>query len=155
MALNMEQAEADMCGAAQFLSSQRGFEGSGVGSVGFCLGGGLSVWALATCPEITAAVSYYYVLPHGKPDFAKLKGPVLGHFGTSDEFVSVDAARELDEEIKRAGADVTFHYYEGATHAFFNDLDRPERVGAFDPQAAQLSWERTIGFLRSALRASG
>src|ERR1700681_2203072 len=82
MALAMDQAEQDMCGAADFLASQRGFEGPGVGSVGFCLGGGLSLWAAATCPLITAAVTYYYVMPHGKPHVSKIKGPVLGHFRT-------------------------------------------------------------------------
>jgi carboxymethylenebutenolidase len=154
MALSMQQAEADMCGAADFLSTRPGVQGDGVGSVGFCLGGGLSVWALATCPKITAAVSYYYVMPHAKPDFSKLKGPALGHFGTSDEFVSTEAANELESELRDAGADVTFHHYDGATHAFFNDIERPERVGRYDPQAAALSWERTVGFLRNALGAS-
>jgi carboxymethylenebutenolidase len=151
MAMSMEAAEQDMCGAADFLSSRSGVQGDEVGSLGFCLGGGLSVWALATCPKVTAAVSYYYVMAHGKPDFSKLKGPVLGHFGTADEFITVDAAKELESEIGSAGGDVTFHYYDGATHAFFNDIDRPERVGVYDPDAAQLSWERTLSFLRSAL----
>jgi carboxymethylenebutenolidase len=151
MAMSMPEAEQDMCSAADFLSSRPGVQGSGVGSVGFCLGGGLSVWALATCPKVSAAVSYYYVMAHGKPDFSKLKGPVLGHFGTADEFITVDAAKQLESEIGSAGADVTFHYYDGATHAFFNDIDRPERVGVFDPDAAQTSWERTVSFLRSAL----
>src|SRR5262249_41119055 len=50
MAMSMEQAEQDMCGAAEHLREQDGVTGSGVGSVGFCLGGGLSVWAAATCP---------------------------------------------------------------------------------------------------------
>jgi carboxymethylenebutenolidase len=154
MAMSMEAAEQDMCGAADFLSSREGVQGNGVGSVGFCLGGGLSVWALATCPRVTAAVTYYYVMAHGKPDFSKLKGPVLGNFGTADEFVTVDAAKGLESEIRSAGADVTFHYYDGATHAFFNDIDRPERVGVYDPDAAQLSWERTVSFLRSALGAA-
>src|ERR1700726_3826538 len=35
MALSMDQAERDMCGAADFLASQPGFEGAGVGSLGF------------------------------------------------------------------------------------------------------------------------
>src|SRR5882757_1438042 len=86
MALSMEEAEPQMCGAAEYLSKQPGFEGDGVGALGFCLGGGLSVWAAATCPQITAAVTYYYVMPHGKPDFSNIKGPVLGHFGTADAF---------------------------------------------------------------------
>jgi carboxymethylenebutenolidase len=151
MALNIEQAEQDMCGAADFLASREGMEGAGVGSVGFCLGGGLSAWALATCPKVVAAASYYYVLPHGKPDFSTLKGPVLGHFGTADEFVPVGAAKELEAEIRDAGGEATFHFYEGATHAFFNDLDRPERVGVYDPEAAELSWQRTVSFLRTVL----
>ncbi len=154
MALSIDQAEADMCGAADYLASREGFEGLGVGSVGFCLGGGLSVWALAACPKVTAAVSYYYVMPHGKPDFSRLKGPVLGHFGTADEFVSSEAAAELESELRGAGAEVTFHHYAGATHAFFNDSSRPERVGRYDPAAAQSSWQRTVSFLRGALASS-
>src|SRR5271166_4406435 len=34
MALSMNSAEQDMCGAAEFLKSQPGVEGTGVGSVG-------------------------------------------------------------------------------------------------------------------------
>jgi len=148
MALSMDQAERDMCGAADFLTSQPGVEGPGVGSVGFCLGGGLSLWAAASCPQITAAVTYYYVMPHGKPDFSKIKGPVLGHFGTDDEFISHDEAKALESELRDAGVDVTFHYYEGAGHAFFNDTNR---LGTHDPEIAQTSWERTLSFLRATL----
>jgi carboxymethylenebutenolidase len=148
MALNMQAAEQHMCGAADYLASQPGFEGKGVGAVGFCLGGGLAVWAAATCPNIAAAVTYYYVMPHGKPDFTHVKCPVLGHFGTADEFVPVDAAKGLEAELRDAGVDVTFHLYEGAGHAFFNDTNR---LGTYDADHTQASWERTVDFLRSAL----
>jgi carboxymethylenebutenolidase len=148
MAMSMEQAEQDMCGAAAHLRAQEGVTGNGVGSVGFCLGGGLSVWAAATCPAITAAVTYYYVMPHGKPDFSKLKGPVLGHFGTEDAFIPLDDARALEQEIASAGGNVEFHFYEGAGHAFFADHDR---LGTHDPAQADESWARTVSFLRDAL----
>jgi carboxymethylenebutenolidase len=148
MALSMDRVERDMCGAAEFLASQPGVEGSGVGSVGFCLGGGLSVWAAATCPQITPAVTYYYVMPHGKPDFANIKGPVLGHFGTADAFISLEEAKALESELRAAGVNVTFYYYEGAGHAFFNDTNR---LGTHDADAAQSSWERTVSFLRDTL----
>lgn len=148
MAMSMGEAEKDMCGAADYLAAQPGFEGAGVGAVGFCLGGGLAVWAAATCPNIAAVVSYYYVMPHGKPDFTGIKGPVLGHFGTNDEFIPTEAVDELEAELRDAGVDVTFHHYEGAGHAFFNDTDR---LGTYDPNYAQTSWERTVSFLRSAL----
>jgi carboxymethylenebutenolidase len=148
MALSMEQVEKDMCGAAEFLLSQPGVDGKGVGSVGFCLGGGLSVWAAARCPQIAAAVTYYYVMPHGKPDFSTIAGPVLGHFGTADEFVPKDAAEALEAELRDAGVDVKFHYYEGAGHAFFADHNR---LGTYDSAHADASWGRTVEFLRSAL----
>jgi carboxymethylenebutenolidase len=148
MALSMDEVEQDMCGAAEHLQAQPGFAGSGVGSVGFCLGGGLSVWAAATCPNITAAVSYYYVMPHGKPDFTKVKGPVLGHFGTADDFIPTEDARQLEAELRDAGVDTTFYYYEDAGHAFFAEHDR---LGTHDPKLADESWQRTVSFLRSAL----
>jgi carboxymethylenebutenolidase len=137
-----------MCGAADYLAAQDGVEDSGVGSVGFCLGGGLSIWAAANCPRIAAAVTYYYVMPHGKPDFARIGGPVLAHFGTADEYISVEAAEQLGSELREAGVDVNLDFYDGAGHAFFNDTNR---LGTYDAQAAETSWQRTVGFLREAL----
>jgi carboxymethylenebutenolidase len=148
MALSMDDAEKDMCGAAQHLLAQPGAEGSGVGSLGFCLGGGLSIWAAATCPEVKAAVSYYYVMPHGKPDFTAIHGPVLGHFGTADDFIPVSDAEALETDLRAAGVDVHFDYYPGAGHAFFNDTNR---LGTYDSDQAEESWQRTIAFLRKAL----
>jgi carboxymethylenebutenolidase len=148
MALSMDQVEKDMRGAVDFLASHEGFEGRGVGSVGFCMGGGLSVWAATANPKVNGTVTYYYVMPHGKPDFSKVNGPVLGHFGTVDEFVSVDDAKALEQEMREAGVEVQFEFYEGAGHAFFNDTNR---LGTYDPGAAGRSWERTTDFLRQNL----
>jgi carboxymethylenebutenolidase len=148
MAMSMDRAEQDMCGAAEYLRTLDGVQGDGVGSVGFCLGGGLSIWAAANCPNIAAAVTYYYVMPHGKPALEGIDGPVLGHFGTADDFVPVEDAKKLESEISDAGVDVTFHLYEGAGHAFFNDTNR---MGTYDAELAELSWTRTVDFLRSAL----
>ena len=86
MAMSMDQAEKDMRGAVDFLAAQDGVEGDGVGSVGFCLGGGLSVWAATVNPKVDAVVTYYYVMPHGKPDFSKIDAPVLGPLRHSRRF---------------------------------------------------------------------
>ncbi len=150
MALNMDEAEKEMRGAVQLLREHEKCNGN-VGSVGFCLGGGLSVWAAATNPEIGAAVTFYYVMPHGKPDFSDIDAPVLGHFGTGDDFVSVDDAKALEEEIRAGGNEVEFSYYEGAGHAFFNDTDR---LGTHDPEHAKNAWQRTIDFFKRHLSRS-
>src|SRR5215210_5940331 len=148
MAMSMEQAEKDMRGAVDHLAAHEGFEGSGVGAVGFCLGGGLAVWAGTINPRVKAVVSYYYVMPHGKPDFSKLQAPVLGHFGDADEFVSVEDAKALEQEVRDAGGTVEFEFYEGAGHAFFNDTNR---LGTHHGEHARRSWERTVAFLREKL----
>jgi carboxymethylenebutenolidase len=148
MALSMDQAEKDMRGAVDYLDEHEGSGGRGVGSVGFCLGGGLSVWAASANQKVTAVVTYYYVMPHGKPDFSKIQAPVLGHFGDQDEFVSVEDAKALEQEMRGAGVDATLEFYEGAGHAFFNGTNR---LGTYDKDAAERSWQRTIEFLRKNL----
>jgi carboxymethylenebutenolidase len=148
MAMSMDQAEKDMRGAVDYLAAHEGFQGSGVGSVGFCLGGGLSVWAATANPKVRAVVTYYYVMPHGKPDFSKINAPVLGHFGTADDFISVDDSQALEQELKDAGVDATFEFYEGAGHAFANDHNR---LGTYDEEHFKRAWDRTVSFLRENL----
>ena len=149
MALSIDRAATDMHGAAAYLLTEPdGVIGEHVGAVGFCLGGGLAVWAAATCPLIGATVSYYYVMPHGKPDFTKITSFVLGHFGTADEFVSVPQAQALLAELRDAGVATIFEFYNGVGHAFFNDTNR---LGTYDPDAAARSWGRTVAFLHEHL----
>jgi len=149
MALSMDQAVMDMRGAAQYLLALDGVRGPRVGAIGFCLGGGLAVWAAATIPLVGPTVTYYYVMPHGKPNFGAIAGPVLGHFGTADDFIPVVAARELEDELRAAGVETTFEFHDGAGHAFFNDTNR---LGTYNPDNAERSWQRTIGFLHEHLR---
>src|SRR6266511_4378378 len=47
-----------------------------VGTVGFCLGGGLSLLAACTNPQVSACVDFYGVLPAGQPDCDRLTAPV-------------------------------------------------------------------------------
>ena len=148
MALSMDQAEKDMRGAVDHLAEHEAYDGKGIGSVGFCLGGGLSVWAATANPKVDAVVTYYYVMPHGKPDFSQVGAPVLGHFGTADDFVSVDDAKALEKELNDAGAEAKFEFYEGAGHAFFNDTNR---LGTYSEEHAKASWQKTIDFFRKQL----
>jgi carboxymethylenebutenolidase len=147
MAMNMDEAEKEMRGAVKYVLDNPKCNGQ-VGSVGFCAGGGLSVWAAAENPQIGAAVTYYYVMPHGKPDFSKINAPVLGHFGTEDEYISVEDAKALEAELQDAGVDAAFEYYEGRGHAFAADHDR---IGTYHEEDAKSAWDKTVGFLKKHL----
>jgi carboxymethylenebutenolidase len=147
MSMEMDKAAQDLSGSVDYLLRHDAVEPKKVGSVGFCLGGGLSLF-LATIKPIDACVVYYGVLPGAQPDLSKLKGPVLGHYAEHDEFASPEKARALESEIRGHGKEAELLIYEGTTHAFFND-DRPE---VYVEAAARQSWERTLAFLRQHLR---
>jgi carboxymethylenebutenolidase len=138
-----------MRGAVDYVAAHPKCNGQ-VGAVGFCLGGGLSVWAATVNPKVGAVSTFYYVMPHGKPDFSQLEAPVLGHFGTSDDFVSVDDAKALEQQIREGGGgEVEFVFYQGAGHAFFADHDR---LGTYNEEHARNAWQRTVDFFKEHLR---
>jgi carboxymethylenebutenolidase len=146
MGLNVEQAEKDLRGAVDFVASQAGV--NEIGSTGYCMGGALAIFAAALNPKVAAVSSFYYVFPHKKPEFSKIEGPVLMHFGTADDFIPVAEAEALVGEIKDAGVDVNVEFYEGAGHAFCNAANR---LGTYDEAAAELAWSRNLEFFEKNL----
>jgi len=147
MALKMDEAARDMSGAVQYLVDHEAAEGDKVGSVGFCMGGGLSLYLATLRPEIDACVSYYGVLPGVQPDLAAITGAVLGHYAEHDDFASPAAAADLKAQLEAEGVPVEFHQYDGCQHAFFNDT-RPD---VYNEEAARRSWERTLAFYNERL----
>jgi carboxymethylenebutenolidase len=146
MALDIAKSAKDLKGAADYLLGLDAVSPKKVGALGFCMGGQLALFAATEHPEIMACVDFYGIHPRVKPDFGKLSGKVLCHWGKTDGFVKTEAAEALVASMRAAGADVESHHYD-AGHAFFND-SRPE---AFDATAAKLAWDRTLTFLRANL----
>ena len=147
MSLKMDQAAKDMSGAVDYLAGLDAATGAKVGSVGFCLGGGLSLYLASLKPQIGACVIYYGALPGVQPDLAQVQAAVLGHYAENDQWASPAAAKALEGQLEAAGKQVEFHVYPGTDHAFFND-SRPE---VYKSDAAKLSWERTLAFFRQHL----
>ena len=147
MAMRIDEAERDLAGAIDYLVAQPQVSGKGVGTVGFCMGGALSLFAASKNPEVAACVVFYGGHPAVKPDLPALQAPVLGLFAGKDGFVSRAVVKALDQELTRLGKRHEFHAYPGADHAFFNDA-RPE---VYDPAAAADAWSRTLAFFRREL----
>jgi carboxymethylenebutenolidase len=147
MALNVGRAEKDLRGAVQHLLSHGAVEGDSVGTVGFCMGGVLSLFAASKNPQVGACVVFYGIHPKVEPDFENLRAPVLGLYAERDQFVPPEAVRQLEEKLRAHGRQVETHIYAGTDHAFFNDT-RPE---VYDPEAAEDAWRRTLAFFRQHL----
>ena len=147
MALNIAEAGKDMRGAARHLLAMDAVRPRKVGSVGFCMGGQLALFAACEYPEeITTAVDFYGVHPRVQIDPERLAGPVMAHFGRTDRTTPEEAATALIERVRGAGKEIEAHFYD-AGHAFMND-QRPE---AYDEKAATQAWERTVDFLKKQL----
>jgi carboxymethylenebutenolidase len=149
VALNIDQTEKDLRGAVQFLLAHTATTSAQVGTVGFCMGGALSLYAASKNAQVGACVVFYGIHPKVQPDFDNLRAPVLGFFGEKDEMMTPDKVRALEEELKEHGKSAEIHIYPGAGHAFFNDA-RPE---AYHPQAAADAWRRTLAFFRANLKS--
>ena len=148
MALNIEQAERDLRGAIEHLAGHEATEGERVGTVGFCMGGVLSLFAAAKNPErVGACVVFYGIHPKVEPPLEDLRAPVLGLYAERDEAVPPEAVRALEARLKELGKSVEVHIYPDTDHAFFNDT-RPE---VYDAEAAEDAWRRTVQFLRAHL----
>jgi len=147
MALNIPQTERDLRGAIQYLLSHEATEGTRVGTVGFCMGGALSLYAASKNEQVGACVVFYGIHPKVEPDLDNLRAPVLGIFAERDQSVPPAAARELEAKLKERGKQAEVHIYPGTDHAFFNDT-RPE---VYDAAAAADAWRRTVEFFREHL----
>jgi len=147
MALGVDDAARDLAGAIDYVKALPGSPAARVATVGFCMGGALSLFAACQSPEVGACVDFYGGHPKITPDLAALQAPVLGLFAGKDGFVSPQVVTDLDQKLTALGKRHEFHTYANAQHAFFNDT-RPE---VYDPEAAADAWKRTIAFCRREL----
>ena len=146
MELKMEEAAKDLSGAYEFLKEHENGTGK-VGSIGFCMGGRLSLF-ISTLKPIDATVIYYGVMMGEHPDLTKLQGPVLGHYAGNDGWIKEEMVRDLEQKLKDAGKSAEMHIYPGTEHGFFNDT-RPEAHAVAE---SQVTWERTLAFYDKHLR---
>ncbi len=148
MALEIESAEQKLRGAIDYLLGRDDVSGTTVGTVGFCMGGQLSLYAACANSKVGACVDFYGIHPNVKPDLGSLQAPVLGFFAENDAFVTPDVARRLETDLVAAGKQVELAVFDGADHGFFNDT----RHQVYHAAYARQCWERMMLFFNQHLR---
>jgi carboxymethylenebutenolidase len=142
-----DQVNQDLKALFTWLQGQNDVKKDGIGCVGFCWGGGTSINAAISNPDIDAAVIFYGRNPDPIDDVAKLTCPVIGFYGEADERIS-GGVPALEEAMKKHGKSYQAKIYPGAQHAFFN-----ERKGdRHDAAAAADAWERMLDFFNKNLK---
>ena len=138
----------DLLAAAAWLKARPDSSGK-LGAVGFCFGGGVvNFLAVRMGGDLAAAVPFYGSQPNAA-DAAKIKAPVLAHYGELDTRIT-SGWPAYDAALKDAHVVHEGYVYKGANHGFHNDT-----TPRYDEAAATLAWQRTLAWFDKYLRKGG
>jgi carboxymethylenebutenolidase len=144
--LKQQQAYLDLLDVIDRMHRMERITSPTIGLVGLSLGARFAL-ELSTehAKEINPVIVFY---GNSNVDYSSSQAAYLGHFAEKDEYVALSGLKKLEKNMKAAGRPFTAHIYEGTGHWFFEK----DRVDAYDEQAAQFAWERTIDFLNHHLK---
>ncbi|MBI3840363.1 MAG: dienelactone hydrolase family protein [Thaumarchaeota archaeon] len=116
-----------------------------VSTLGFCLGGGLSMKTATKSRRLTSAVAFYGE-PPASEDAKRIAVPVLAIYAAKDEIINQKVPGFVGAMLD-SGKDLTLKTYPKTMHGFFNNT----RKNVYDRPAAHESWELTRWFLERTL----
>ena len=119
---------------------------TGLGVVGYCLGGKLAYLAACRLPEVACAVGYYGVgLESVLDELANLKGRLVLHIAELDQFTPPDARQAILQAASQY-SNVKAYVYEDVDHAFA----RPKSEHYHKP-SARFAHERMVTALHDTI----
>lgn len=147
--LDADSLGADVAAAVDLLRSADGGEPERVYTIGFCIGGRVSLLQAAAGLGLRGVIGFYPwpVGPHrsGLPapaDEAPRFGcPVLSIYGGADAAIPADARDAFARALAAAGVEHRSVVYEGAPHSFF-DRRATEHAGA-----SADAWRQVLTFM--------
>jgi len=143
-----ERVNADLENVLRWAETQEDMDTSRLAVMGFCYGGGKAI-RFTTEKRQDAATCIYYGSPVlDKNVLARLRAPVLAHYGTADFQFPSQTIAAFKEALEAARIEHEVATYEGAGHAFWTDAREIER-GKMPQQAA---YELTTAFLSRFFR---
>ncbi len=143
LARHLESADlaSELFGAVELVKALPGASADPVAVIGLGLGGALALYLASRHPGVRAVVCYDgFPPPEATFEWAGAPAAVLGH-ACQPEF---RRAGQVQAALRRSGVDASVFLYPSAQHGFF-DSTRPD---SHDRAAAELSWRRTVRFLR-------
>ena len=146
-----DRAGRDMSGAVDYLASHPAVTSTGIGVVGFCMGGLLSFIIAANRPDKVKAVVPFYGFPQGpsEPDWSKITATISGHMAENDSHFPAPAAQALEAKLRRMGKKVTLKVHPGTGHAFMGPHNA---LGTLNEKLAAQIWPEVVSFLKDNLR---
>lgn len=129
----------DFIAGAEHLKTLDFVDGTRLGMIGFCFGGGIT-WRVATAmPELKAAAPFYGPAPDAAA-VPNIKAAVLGVYAEQDERIN-GGIPALEEALKAAGTTYQIKIYPGVNHAFHNDTGQ-----RYNEEQATQAWNDALAW---------
>jgi carboxymethylenebutenolidase len=143
-----DRAIRDLKAAFDYLAARPDVNSSKVGSIGWCMGGGLSLQLAIHEPRLAACAVNYGAMPTDANDINQIKAPVLGNFGAEDRGITPAAVDAFQKAMQAGGKSIDVKVYPGAGHGFEN----PNNKDAYRPDATADAWTRIVAFFGKTLK---
>jgi carboxymethylenebutenolidase len=122
---NPELAMGDVAVFLEFLSQQRQILAGGIGTTGYCMGGGLAIRSAIHYPEHFCAAASFHAgrLAQDTPDsphlfLSKIKAELYIAHADNDTSMPTDQIERLAAALKSSGIRYEVELYQGANHGF-------------------------------------
>ena len=144
-ALTISGEEADVRAACGWLESQADVDQSKLFSVGFCMGGRISVLANTILP-LRASVSFYggSIVAELLDRLPQMHSRMLFFWGGLDKHIPTEQRQKILDTLRAHRKSYVNVEFSDADHGFFCD-----QRASYQPQAAKQAWTLMLEFLRS------
>lgn len=125
--------------------------------IGYCFGGTMALELARSGADIDGAVSFHGGLNTKKPaQQDSVKAEIEVHHGAADPHVPAEQVDAFMREMEDSGTDFAFYAYKDAVHAFTEKEtgNDPSTGVAYNANADQKSWDRTLAFLNRKFSAA-
>jgi carboxymethylenebutenolidase len=147
-----DRAVRDLKAAVALLARTPNVNKDKIGSIGWCLGGGLSLQLAVADPQVHACVMCYGRVITDADKLKTLKAPVLGIFGANDKGIPPASVHEFENALKKAGGTAEkIMIYPGAGHGFMRAGNAGMPNPVYNEAAAKDAWMRIDAFFQKTL----
>ncbi|PZU10899.1 dienelactone hydrolase family protein [Sphingomonas sp.] len=137
----------------EYLDTRSDVKGAKIGTVGFCMGGGMALAAAGTFPDRVAAAASYHGggIASDKPDSPhllapRMKGEIYVAGADQDPSYPPEMAERMEEALSDAGVKHRAEIYPGALHGWMKP-DFP----IYDEVSAERGWREMLALFKRNL----
>jgi carboxymethylenebutenolidase len=144
--LDQAKLRLDLTNSARFVHAHEKSNGK-LGVTGFCFGGGFANYLATELGDKLAAAVPYYGVAAETSRVGRIKAALLIQLAENDERVNATYPA-YEAALKKAKVRYEVQRYPGTQHGFHNNS-----TPRYAPEAAELSWQRTLKHFEMHLQA--